>query len=98
LCGLSGLTSRLKGDDTDGSVGAGGRSREDCSDKMSFGRAGSAASNRSMPADSTGSRLGNNIAAEEQETMRREYEYKITTMQSMISGLERGEQEEGQGW
>jgi hypothetical protein len=89
LGGLSGLTARLRADDTDGSAGVGGRSGEDYFDKMSFGRTGSAASNRSIPPDGAGSRLGNNSAAEEQETMRREYEYKIATMQSKISGLER---------
>jgi hypothetical protein len=57
----------LRGNDTDGSVGAVGRSGEDYFDKMSFGRAGSAASNRSIPADGTESRLGKNSAGDDEE-------------------------------
>ena len=79
--GLSGLARRLGQDpDTDG----GGRS-DDYFDKMSFGRA-SVASDRSARA---GGGRGSAALNEDHEKMRREYEFRIATMQSRISVLER---------
>ena len=79
--GLGALARRLIQDpDTDG----GGRSDE-YYDKMSFGRT-SVASDRSA-------RLGGGRASaapnEDNEKIRREYEFRIATMQSRITGLER---------
>lgn len=83
--GLNGLSARLKGvedDDDDSGVG-----KEDYFDKASFGRT-SASSDRSagMPSRVIGGRTS---VAEDQERMRRDYEYKIATMQSQISTLQR---------
>lgn len=78
--GLSALTRRLGSVDED----AGGRSGgDDYYDKMSFGRA-SVASDRSLKNGRAS--VG---AGEEHEKMRRDYEFKIATMQSRIAGLER---------
>ncbi len=77
--GLSALARRLGQEpDTDG----GGRS-DDYFDKISFGRA-SVASDRSA--------RGGRVSAalhEDNEKMRREYEFRIATMQSRIAALER---------
>jgi hypothetical protein len=79
--GLSSLARRLGQDpDTDG----GGRS-DDYFDKMSFGR-GSVASDRSARVG--GGRVSAAIN-EDHEKMRREYEFRIATMQSRIAVLER---------
>lgn len=80
--GLNGLSARLKGieDEEDAA-----KSSEDYYDKISFGRT-SAASDRSASA----SRInGRSSASEDQEKMRRDYEYKIATMQTQISNLQR---------
>ncbi|KAH9914833.1 uncharacterized protein B0H18DRAFT_1125269 [Fomitopsis serialis] len=75
--GLAALSARLQavGDEDEA------RSGEDYFDKMSLGRA-SAASDRSFP---RGGRLS--VGAEEE--LRREYEFKVATMQQRITGLER---------
>ncbi|KAH9048454.1 hypothetical protein EDB84DRAFT_1457065 [Lactarius hengduanensis] len=79
--GLSALARRLGQDpDTDG----GGRS-DDYFDKISFGRA-SVASDRSARAG--GGRVSTALN-EDNEKMRREYEFRIATMQSRITALER---------
>ncbi|KAI0363111.1 hypothetical protein BV20DRAFT_204698 [Pilatotrama ljubarskyi] len=91
LGGLSGLSARLQAADGDDDEGAGGRSGDDYYDRMSYGRQ-SAASDRSASASGIGSRmLGGraSVTGEEQERMRRDYEYKIATMQTRITGLER---------
>ena len=77
--GLAALSARLQavGDEDEEA----GRSGEDYFDKMSMGRA-SAASDRSF------ARGGRNSVGAEEE-LRREYEYKIATMQQRITGLER---------
>lgn len=69
--------------------GGGERSGEDYYDKISYRRA-SVASDRSNGA-AGGSRTGGraSVASDEQEKLRREYEFKIATMQSRITGLER---------
>ncbi|RPD53407.1 hypothetical protein L226DRAFT_473083, partial [Lentinus tigrinus ALCF2SS1-7] len=87
LAGLSGLSARLQqADEDDG----GGRSGDDYYDR--YGRQ-SAASDRSNGAAGIGSRLlgggGRTSVAGEDERVRREYEFKIATMQTRITGLER---------
>jgi hypothetical protein len=63
-----------------------GNRSEDYFDKLSFGRAASAASDRS----NTGTRGGRtSVANDDHEKLRRDYEFKIATMQSRITGLER---------
>jgi protein SPA2 len=80
--GLGALARRLGQDpDTDG----GGRS-DDYFDKMSFGRT-------SVASDRSAARMGGGRASaalnEDHERMRRDYEFRIATMQSRIAGLER---------
>ncbi|THH02281.1 hypothetical protein EW026_g544 [Hermanssonia centrifuga] len=95
LGGLSGLSARLKAVDNDEDdegvmSGAGNRSGEDYFDKMSYGRA-SVASDRSA-GGAIGSRMmagRMSVGGEEGERIRREYEYKIATMQKRLTGLER---------
>ncbi|KAA1470711.1 hypothetical protein DENSPDRAFT_836571 [Dentipellis sp. KUC8613] len=79
LGGLSGLSRRLGRDEDDGAA----RSGDDYFDKMSFGRA-SVNSDRSLKGGRASVGVG-----EEQEKIRREYEFRIATMQSRIAGLER---------
>ncbi|KAH9846801.1 hypothetical protein C2E23DRAFT_851461 [Lenzites betulinus] len=91
LGGLSGLSARLQAADGEEDEGPGGRSGDDYYDRMSYGRQ-SAASDRSGGAAGIGSRmLGGraSVTGEEQERMRRDYEFKIATMQTRITGLER---------
>ena len=79
--GLNGLSARLKQVDeeenppTRNGVPSSG---EEYFDRMSYGRT-SVASDRSVP----------KVPGEEEEKIRREYEYKIATMQNRIAGLER---------
>lgn len=82
LGGLSGLTARLHADDDDEVSAA--RSGEDYYDKMSYGRA-SVTSDRSAGARAVGGRAS--VGGE--EGVRRDYEYKIATMQTRITNLER---------
>lgn len=85
LGGLSGLTARLQAeDDEDEGALSGNRSAEDYYDKMSFGRA-SVTSDRS--AGARGGRAS--VPGEEGERIRRDYEFKVATMQSRITNLER---------
>ncbi|EMD33042.1 hypothetical protein CERSUDRAFT_126237 [Gelatoporia subvermispora B] len=94
LAGLSALSARLQADadDEDGA----GRSGEDYFDKMSFGRA-SVASDRSTGVAAIGARMlgggrvsvGGGGGGEDSERLRRDYEFKIATMQQRITGLER---------
>ncbi|KAF7976222.1 hypothetical protein HWV62_7240 [Athelia sp. TMB] len=94
LGGLSGLTARLRGtsvdDEDERGVGGTRSGGEDYYDKMSLGRA-SVGSDRSGPAGPVaGLRIGGNKAgAEDTEKMRRDYEYKLATMQNRIASLER---------
>ncbi|KIP03709.1 hypothetical protein PHLGIDRAFT_31670 [Phlebiopsis gigantea 11061_1 CR5-6] len=85
LGGLSGLTARLQAED-DEEEGAltGNRSAEDYYDKLSYGRA-SVTSDRS--AGARGGRAS--VPGEDGERIRRDYEFKVATMQSRITGLER---------
>lgn len=91
LGGLSGLSARLQQADEDegGGRGSGG----DYYDR-SYGRQ-SAASDRSTGTAGIGSRMlgggggGRTSVAEDGERVRKEYEYKIATMQTRITGLER---------
>lgn len=88
LGGLSGLTARLRGASVDEEGGGTRSGGEDYYDKMSLGRA-SVGSDRSTGVPVAGLRLNSNARGEDAEKMRREYEYKIATMQSRIAGLER---------
>ncbi|KAJ3776968.1 hypothetical protein EV361DRAFT_88999 [Lentinula raphanica] len=83
--GLSGLSARFKNDDDDGPST---RSGDDFYDKpLSYGR-NSANSDRSINAYSN--RMGGRTSVnEDSEKMRRDYEYRIATMQTQISNLQR---------
>lgn len=83
--GLSGLSARLQAEEEEDEGVAGTRSNDDYYEKMSFGRA-SVTSDRSAGARMVGGRAS---VGGEDEKLRREYEYKIATMQSRITGLER---------
>ena len=86
--GLNGLSARLKQVDEEDShpVRSGAPSSgEEYFDRMSYGRA-SVASDRSAA----------KVAGEEEERIRREYEYKIATMQNRITGLERDLEDAGE--
>lgn len=102
LGGLSGLGARLRDrglddEDEDGWSGQ-GKSGEEYYDKMSFGRAsvasdrsvGPVAGSRTSASLNTGrmSRSGG-VTSEDVDSVRRDYEYKIATMQSRITTLER---------
>ena len=88
LVGLSGLSARLKGVEDDDELVAGNKSGDDLYDK--YGRssvdstrsAGNSASNVRMATVRT-------TAPEDQEKLRRDYEYKIATMQTQITNLQR---------
>lgn len=85
--GLNGLSSRLREiqDDDDHDIGASGnKSGDDFYDK--YGRS-SVQSDRSM--GQAAGRIASRVSSEEQEKIRREYEYKIATMQSQITTLQR---------
>ncbi|PCH36738.1 hypothetical protein WOLCODRAFT_109116 [Wolfiporia cocos MD-104 SS10] len=87
--GLAGLSARLQADGDE----------DELYDKLSFGRA-SVQSDRSAGA---GRAIGgrSSVAGEEQERVRRDYEYKIATMQTRIGSLERdleGAQQREQQW
>lgn len=89
LGGLSALGARLRsqGDILDDEEGGGARSGDDYFDKFSLGRA-SVTSDRSAGAvRSIGGRVS--VGGEDHERLRREYEYKIATMQGRIVTLER---------
>ncbi|KAH7921276.1 hypothetical protein BV22DRAFT_1038847 [Leucogyrophana mollusca] len=92
LAGLNGLSARLRGADVDEDEGGGGtRSGDDYYDKVSLGRT-SVTSDRSAGAVGIGSRMMGgrvSVGGEEHERLRRDYEFKIATMQSRIAGLER---------
>ena len=86
--GLNGLSARLKQvDEEDGPPARNGvpSTGEDYFERVSYGRT-SVASDRSM----------SKVPAEEEEKIRREYEYKIATMQSRITGLERDLEDAGE--
>ncbi|KAF8839446.1 hypothetical protein BDN67DRAFT_953449 [Paxillus ammoniavirescens] len=90
--GLSGLSARLRsqvmGDVMDDDDGGGARSGDDYFDKVSLGRA-SVTSDRSAAGASR--MMGGRASGlgDEHERLRREYEFKIATMQSRIVTLER---------
>lgn len=89
LGGLSALGARLKsqvsGDAQDDEEGNGARSGDDYFDRVSLGRA-SVTSDRSAM-KSIGGRVS--VGGEDHERLRREYEFKIATMQGRIVTLER---------
>ncbi|KAF9017999.1 hypothetical protein BDZ89DRAFT_1165453 [Hymenopellis radicata] len=81
--GLSGLSARLKGVEDEDDEGGATRSGDDY---LNYGRT-SANSERS---GGISSRLnGRQSVTEDNEKMRRDYEYKIATMQSQISNMQR---------
>ncbi|OJA12851.1 hypothetical protein AZE42_02429 [Rhizopogon vesiculosus] len=84
LGGLSGLSARLKSaqseDDDMGDV------RSDEYDKVSLGRA-SVTSDRSIGGPKVAGQAS--VTGDEQERLRRDYEFKIATMQNRITSLER---------
>lgn len=92
--GLSGLSARLKGveteDDERGIPGVGGRNGDDYYDK--YGRA-SVNSDHSVHSTSGGmgtrTLAGRASTSEDQEKMRKDYEYRIATMQTQITSLQR---------
>ena len=103
LGGLSGLSARLQQADEDE---GGRRSGEEYYERGSYSRQ-SQASDRSAGgggAAGIGARMmmnGRTSVAGEDERMRRDYEFKIATMQSRIAGLERDledAQERGRKW
>lgn len=85
--GLNGLSARLKQvDEEDPPMRTGvPSSGEEYFERMSYGRT-SVASDRSA----------SKIPGEEEEKIRREYEYKIATMQNRIAGLERDLEDAGE--
>lgn len=91
LVGLSGLSARLKDvddEDDDGPMSPQGRSGDEYYDK--YGRS-SVQSDRSGGATGIGARMMRASAGggDDQEKMRRDYEFKIATMQTQISTLQR---------
>lgn len=87
LGGLSGLSARLQADDDeDEGAMSGSRGADDYYDKMSFGRA-SVTSDRSAGGRALSGRAS--VGGEEGERIRRDYEYRIATMQKRITDLER---------
>ncbi|KAK0195779.1 hypothetical protein F5146DRAFT_1027040 [Armillaria mellea] len=86
--GLSALSARLKGvEDEDDEVAA-GRSGEDYFDKVSYGRT-SANSDRSAGGITSRLAGGRASVSDDNEKMRRDYEYKIATMQTQITNMQR---------
>ncbi|KIK09299.1 hypothetical protein K443DRAFT_83444 [Laccaria amethystina LaAM-08-1] len=88
--GLSGLSARLNGvdDDDDDPAGPGNKSGDDYYDK--YGRS-SVNSDRSAGTNSIASRMmgGRASVSDDQEKIRRDYEFKIATMQTQITNLQR---------
>ncbi|KAE9408640.1 hypothetical protein BT96DRAFT_913786 [Gymnopus androsaceus JB14] len=81
-----GLSARLKADDDDDIPSA--RSGDDYYDKASYGR-NSANSDRSLNGYSNRMGGGRSSVPEDNEKMRRDYEFRIATMQTQISNLQR---------
>jgi hypothetical protein len=91
LGGLDGIEARLRMDEDDEDEAIRGQSQDEYLDKLSFGRA-SVSSDRSAGAGGsryTGRASANGNMVEESERLRRDYEYKIATMQSQIQSLQR---------
>ncbi|KAL4249268.1 hypothetical protein ABKN59_007261 [Abortiporus biennis] len=87
LAGLTALSARLQAEDQES------ESRDDYYDKLSYGRA-SVTSDRSAGGPSRGRA---SVTGEDHEKIRRDYEYRIATMQSRITGLERDLESAQQG-
>ena len=88
LVGLGGLSARLKGVEDDDELVTGNKSSDDVYDK--YGRS-SVESSRSTGTNAPNARIINvrTNAPEEQENLRRDYEYKVATMQTQIISLQR---------
>ena len=88
LVGLSGLSARLKGVEDDDELVAGNKSGDDLYDK--YGRS-SVESTRSTGNNASNVRMAavRTTVPEDQEKLRRDYEYKIATMQTQITNLQR---------
>ena len=89
--GLSALGARLRGqvsgDVLDDEEGGGVRSGDDYFDKVSLGRASVTSDRSAAVVRSIGGRVS--VGGEDHERLRREYEFKIATMQGRIVTLER---------
>ncbi|KAF8813736.1 hypothetical protein BYT27DRAFT_7180495 [Phlegmacium glaucopus] len=88
LVGLSGLSARLKGVEDDDELVAGNKSGDEVYDK--YGRS-SVEAIRSTGNNAPNARMMNvrTTVPEDQEKLRRDYEYKIATMQTQITNLQR---------
>ena len=82
LVGLSGLSARLKGVEDDDELVAGNKSGDDVYDK--YGRSSVESSRSASNAPNARTSV-----PEDQEKLRRDYEYKIATMQTQITILQR---------
>jgi len=82
--GLGGLAARLKGVEDEDDLGPGNRSGDDLYDK--YGRSSVDSSRSANVTRVVGGRAS---VAEEREKLRSEYEYKIATMQTQITNLQR---------
>ncbi|KAG7449778.1 uncharacterized protein BT62DRAFT_885871 [Guyanagaster necrorhizus] len=86
--GLSALSARLKGVEDEDDEATTGRSGEDYFDRVSYGRT-SANSDRSAGGITSRLAGGRASVSEDNEKMRRDYEYKIATMQTQITNMQR---------
>ena len=100
--GLNGLGNRLRDhviqdEDEEEENMSGARSGDDYYDQMSFGRV-SVASDRSVGAGVLRSNTGRSskVGGESAEGIRREYEFKLATMQNKITSLERELEDAGE--
>ena len=104
LGGLNGLTARLRDraaeEDEEEWSGTGRSGGEDYFDKMSLGRASVASDRSAGPGQQSrtsgnmnSGRMSRAGGSEDSEALRKEYEYKIATMQSRITTLERSMEE-----
>ncbi|KIY54002.1 hypothetical protein FISHEDRAFT_32248 [Fistulina hepatica ATCC 64428] len=91
--GLQGLSARLQEtrdeEDDDDGASRGARSGDELIDRMSMGRVSAASSDRSGVTGIGVRMLARGSMTEDIEKMRRDYEFKIATMQTQIATLQR---------